>query len=49
MRREFVTTALEVGGAVALVAGVFVLFGVGVALLAFGVVAIGFSWLVSKR
>lgn len=49
MRREIVTTALEVGGAAALVAGVLVLFGPGWAFLAFGVVAIGFSWLVSNR
>jgi hypothetical protein len=49
MRREIVTTALEVGGAAALVAGVFVLFGLGWALVTFGVLAVGFSWLVSTK
>lgn len=43
------TTALEVAGAAALVAGVFVLFGLGWALVAAGVLAVGFSWLVSTR
>jgi hypothetical protein len=49
MRREIVTTALEVGGAAALVGGVLVLFGLGWALLTFGTLAIGFSWLVSTK
>lgn len=46
--RSIVTTALEISGGVALVAGVFVLFGVGWALIAFAVVAVGGSWLVSR-
>lgn len=46
--RSIVTTVLEIGGAVAIVAGVFVLFGLGWALLSCGVLAIAGSWLVTR-
>lgn len=46
--RSVVTTVLEIAGGAAVVAGVLVLFGVGWALVAFGVAAIGGSWLVSR-
>lgn len=49
MRKEVVTTVLEISGGVALVAGVGVLFGLGWALVAFAVVAVGGSWLVSTK
>lgn len=43
-----VTTVLELAGGAALVAGVVVLFGIGWGLVAFGIAAIGASWLVSR-
>ena len=46
--RSIVTTGLEIAGAVALVAGVFVLAGLVWALVAFAVAAVGGSWLVSR-
>ena len=49
MRKEVVTTVLEISGGVALVVGVFSLAGLGWALIAFAVVAVGGSWLVSRK
>lgn len=46
--REKVTTGLEIAGGLALIGGVLVLFGYGWALLAFGVLAITYSWAVSR-
>jgi len=46
--RSVATTVLEIAGGVALVGGVFVLFGLGWALIAFAVAAIGVSGLVSR-
>lgn len=46
--RSIVTTVLEIAGGVALVGGVFVLFGFGWALIAFGAAAVGGSWLVLR-
>jgi hypothetical protein len=46
---RIVTTVLEVLGCAAVVAGVSVLFGPGWGLIVFGVLAVGFSWLVSSR
>ncbi len=45
---RYVTTGLEVFAMLALVAGVFVLFGVGWALIALSAVAVTTSWLVSR-
>lgn len=49
MRKEVVTTVLEISGGVALVGGVFLLAGLGWALVTFAIVAVGFSWLVSSK
>lgn len=49
MRKEVVTTVLEISAGVAAVGGVYVLAGLGWALVTFAVVAVGFSWLVSSK
>jgi len=46
--RSIVTTVLEIVGGVALVGGVFVLFGLGWALIGFAVAAVAGSWLVNR-
>lgn len=45
---NLLTTILEVGGALAVTAGVGLLLGVGAALIVAGVLAIAASWVVSR-
>lgn len=47
--REKVTTALDLAGVVVLVAGVAILAGLGWALIAAGLAALGVSWGLSGR
>lgn len=47
--REKVTTGLDLAGTVALIAGVAVVAGIGWALVAAGVAALGMSWALSGR
>lgn len=47
LTRDLLTSALEVGGGVCLVAGVFVLLGLGAALIGAGLALIVFGYLAS--
>lgn len=46
--KDLLTTGLEVGGVVAITAGVWLLFGLGAALIVLGALAIAASWVVSR-
>ena len=45
--RDALTTTAEIGGAVCVVAGVFVLLGLGAALVVTGLALVGFGFLAS--
>lgn len=45
--RDVLTTAAEIGGAACVIAGAFVLFGIGVALIVAGAALLGLGYLAS--